>query len=200
MKRAARSATVWILLLFLSAPVWAQRRHDPLTDAEVDQLREFAQEPENRMKLYIKFTKARMEMIEHMRTDPKLMGEKGEEMRTVLEDLANLVDETDDNLDQFNGRSQDLRKPLKLIIEMDSDFQVKLAELKRTSTQQQLRGYGFALETALDSVNESADSARAMLADQLVKRGKPKDNPKGDKDDKPVKGHDDGVKAPCSPC
>jgi len=200
MKRTARSATIWIILLFLSAPMWAQRRHDPLTDAEVDQLREFAQEPENRMKLYIKFTKARMEMIQHMRTDPKLMGEKGEEMRSVLEDLANLVDETDANLDQFNGRSQDLRKPLKLIIEMDSDFQVKLAELKRTSSQQQLRGYGFALETALDSVNESADSARAMLADQLVKRGKPKDNPKGDKDDKPVKGHDDAVKAPCSPC
>ena len=77
MKRAVRSATGWILLLFLSAPVWAQRRHDPLTDAEIDQLREFAQEPENRMKLYIKFTKARMEMIQHMRTDPKLMGDQG---------------------------------------------------------------------------------------------------------------------------
>lgn len=200
MKQAARGATVWILLLGLGAPLWAQRRHDPLNDAEVDQLREFAQEPENRMKLFVRFTKARMEMIQHMRGDPELMGERGEQMRSLLEDLASLVDETDDNLDQFNGRSQDLRKPLKLIIEMDSDFQVKLAELKRTSTREQLRQYGFALESAIDSVNESADSARAMLADQLAKRGKPRENQKGDKDAKPVKTHEDGVKAPCSPC
>jgi TolA-binding protein len=187
-------------LLFLGAPLWAQRKHDPLNDSEIDQLRETAQEPDRRMKLYIKFARARMEMLQQMRTDPKLMGDNGSEVRTVLEDLATLVDETDDNLDQFNGRSQDLRKPLKMIVEMDSDFQVKLAELKRTSTAEQLRGYGFALESAIDSVNESADSARAMLADQLVKRGKPKDNPKEDKDDKPSKNHDDGVKAPCSPC
>lgn len=200
MKRATRSLTAWILLVFLSAPLWAQRRHDPLSDKEIDDLRETAQEPDKRMKLYVNFTKARMEMIQHMRTDPKLMGEKGEEMNSLLNDLATLVDETDENLDQFNGRSQDLRKPLKLIIEMDSDLQVKLAELKRTSTEQQLRQYGFALENALDSVNESADSARAMLADQVGKRGKAKDDPKYEKDDKPVKGHDDGVKAPCSPC
>ena len=200
MKRATRSLTAWILLVFLSASLWAQRRHDPLNDKEIDQLRETAQEPEKRMKLYVHFTKARMDLIQQMRTDPKLMGEKGEEMNSLLNDLATLVDETDDNLDQFNGRSQDLRKPLKLIIEMDSDFQVKLAELKRTSTEQQIRLYGFALENALDSVNESADSARAMLADQVVKRGKAKDDPKYEKDDKPAKGHDDGVKAPCSPC
>jgi hypothetical protein len=201
MKRFARNASIWILLLFLGAPLFAQRRHDPLNDAEIDQLRETAQEPDKRMKLYVNYAKARMAMLEHMRTDPKLMGENGSEMRTILEDLATLVDEADDNLDQFNGRSEDLRKPLKLIIEMDSDFQVKLAELKRTSTEQQLRGYGFALDSAIDSVNESADSARAMMADQVVKRGKAKDDPKADKEaDKPGKGHDDGVKAPCSPC
>lgn len=199
MRLALRLATVWALAFFLCVPLLAQRKHDPLNDKEIDDLRETAQEPEKRMKLYVGYAKARMEMIQHMRTDPKLMGEHGEEMRSVLEDLATLVDETDDNLDQFNGRSQDLRKPLKLIVEMDSEFQLKLTELKRTSTQEQLRNYGFALESALDSVNESADSARAMLADQVAKRGKAKEE-KGDKDEK-VKIKDDGsVKAPCSPC
>jgi hypothetical protein len=198
MKSLVRIAIAWTLCLSLGAPLLAQRKHDPLNDKEVDELREMAQEPEKRMKLYITYAKTRMEMIEHMRTDPKLMGEKGEEMRTLLEDLATLVDETDDNLDQFNGRSQDLRKPLKKIVEMDSDFQVKLAELKRTSSQEQLRNYGFALDSAIDSVNESADSARAMLADQVAKRGQAKED-KNDKDEK-VKVPDSGVKAPCSPC
>ena len=129
MTLSTRMVFICTLLLSLSLPLLSQRRHDPLNDAEVDQIRETAQEPEKRMKLYVGFAKVRMEMVQHMRTDPKLMGDKFSEMRTVLEDLATLVDETDDNLDQFNGRSEDLRKPLKTIIEMDSDFQVKLAEL-----------------------------------------------------------------------
>ncbi len=203
MIRTTSRAFVFVLLLSFLGTAWAQRRRDPLNDKEVDQLRETAQEPEKRMKLYIGFAKARMEMIEHMRTDPNLMGEDGSEMRARLEDLAALVDEIDDNLDQFNEHSQDLRKPLKTVVEMNSDFQVKLTELKRTSTQAQLRGYGFALDSAIDSVGESADSARAMLQDQLAKRGKPKENPKEDKEekqDKPCKGRDDEIKPPCSPC
>ncbi len=196
-----RAITVWTVLFLLTTPMWAQRRHDPLNDKEIDQLRETAQEPDQRMKLYVGFAKARMEMIEHMRTDPKLMGENYSEMRGLLEDLATLVDETDDNLDQYNSRSDDLRKPLKLIVQMDSEFQVKLEELKRTSTPEQLRSYGFALESAMDSVNESADSARAMLQDQVEKRGKPKES-KEDKEEKPSKKKhsDDEVKPPCSPC
>jgi septal ring factor EnvC (AmiA/AmiB activator) len=201
MTKTMRHAVVFFALLFLLGSGWAQRHHDPLNDSEVDQLRETAQEPAKRMKLYVGFAKARMEMIHHLRTDPALMGKDDEEMRSRLEDLASLVDEIDDNLDEYNGKSQDLRKPLKQVVEMDSDFQVKLTELKRTSTEAQLRNYGFALEDAMDSVNESADSARAMLQDQVSKRGKPKENEKEDKEDnKKPKGHDDEVKAPCSPC
>ncbi len=200
-----RTFITLMLLSFLGTALTAlaQRHRDPLNDDEINQLREAAQEPDKRMKLYIGFAKSRMEMIQHMRTDPKLMGENDSEMVARLQDIATLVDEIDDNLDEYNEKTQDLRKPLKSIIEMDSDFQVKLTELKRTSSPDQLRNYGIALEDAADSVSESADSARAMLEDQLAKRGKPKDNPKEDKEDsKKRKGHDDGdeVKPPCSPC
>jgi hypothetical protein len=194
-----------MLLSFLGTGITAlaQRHRDPLNDDEVNQLREAAQEPEKRVKLYVGFAKTRMEMIEHMRTDPKLMGENDSELSARLQDLATLVDEIDDNLDDYNDKTQDLRKPLKSVIEMDSDFQVKLTELKRTSTPEQLRNYGIALEDATDSVSESADSARAMLQDQLAKRGNVKEDAKKDKEEKKKsKGRDDSdeVKAPCSPC
>lgn len=206
MTRITHRAFLFLMLLsFLGTGLTAlaQRHRDPLNDDEVNQLREAAQEPDKRMKLYIGFAKSRMEMIQHMRTDSKLMGENDSGMVARLQDIATLVDEIDDNLDEYNEKTQDLRKPLKSIIEMDSDFQVKLTELKRTSTPEQLRNYGIALEDATDSVSESADSARAMLEDQLAKRGKPTDNPKEDKEDtRKRKGHDDGdeVKPPCSPC
>jgi len=204
MTRASRYAAVVLALFAFVLPTLAQKHRDPLNDKEIDELRETAQEPAKRMKLLAGYAKARMEMIEHMRTDPKLAGENGEEIRKLLEDFAYLIDEIDNNLDMYNQRTEDLRRPLKTIVEMDSDFQLKLRTIKETSSAAELRNIGFSLENATDSVNESADSARAMLADQVAKRGKPKDNDKEDKEDKKKdkKGHDDGpdAKAPCSPC
>ena len=206
MNRIMRRAFLSVLVVCFAGTglsVLAQRHRDPLNDSEVNQLREAAQEPEKRIKLYIGFAKSRMEMIEHMRTDPKLMGENDSEMADRLQDIATLVDEIDDNLDDYNDKSQDLRKPLKSIIEMDSDFNLKLTELKRTSTPDQLRNYGIALEDATESVSESADSARALLADQLTNRGNVKEDAKKDKEDKKKdknKDDSDEVKPPCSPC
>ncbi len=200
MKRILSWAAVVFLLAGVMLPVLAQRHRDPLTDKEVDDLREAAQDAPKRMKLLTGYAKARMEMLEHLRSDPKLSAGNGEKIRQLLEDIASLVDEVDDNLDMFNTRSEDLRKPLKAVIEMDSDFQLKLRTLKETSSAADLKMYGFALENATDSVNESGDSARAMLQDQIAKRGKAKEGPEKEEKKPKDQPHDDEVKAPCSPC
>lgn len=202
MKPRARCGLVILLLAAFTLHGMAQRRHDPLNEKEIDELRDTAQEPAKRMKLMIGFANARMEMIEHMRTDPSLAGENGSGIRKLLDDVANLVDEIDDNLDMYNQRTEDLRKPLKSIIEMDSNFQLKLRAIKESSSAAELRNFGFEIENAMDSVNESADSARAMLADQVSKRGKAKEGKEDKEDAKPKKGHDDDSqpKPPCSPC
>lgn len=192
MSRSVRSAIAAFCLLLVALPLMAQRGRDPLNDKEIDELREAAQDAPKRMKLLVSYAKARMDMLEHVRSDPKLAGEHGEGIRKLLEDVAALVDEIDDNLDMYNQRTEDLRKPLKAIIEMDSDFQLKLRTMKETSSEAELRNIGFAIENTTDSVNESADSARAMLADQVAKRGKAKDD-KDDKEDekKKKKSHGD---------
>src|SRR5205809_390923 len=68
--------TRWIftslLLPALISPAWSQRRRDPLTRLEVDQLRDTAWEPELRLKLYIKFARARLAAVEQVRSDPKV--------------------------------------------------------------------------------------------------------------------------------
>lgn len=202
MKLRIRCGLIVLLLVAFTLPGMAQRRHDPLNEKEIDGLRDTAQEPAKRIKLMIGYANARMEMIEHMRTDRNLAGENGSGIRKLLDDVANLVDEIDDNLDMYNQRTEDLRKPLKSIIEMDSDFQLKLRTIKESSSAAELRNFGIELENAMDSVNESADSARAMLADQVSKRGKAKERKDDKEDSKPKKGHDDDSqpKPPCSPC
>ncbi len=200
MKVGSRLAVICTLILVSVALASAQKnRRDPLTDSEVDQLRETAQDAPKRMKLLVGFAKARMQMIDQMRADPTVAGKNDEQLRKAIEDLGSIVDEIDDNLDMYNGRSEDLRKPLKTIIEMDSDFQLKLRALKETSSEAQLKNYGFALESTTDAVNESADSARAMMEDQLAKRGKVKESNKPEKEEKQKPSGPD-IKPPCSPC
>jgi hypothetical protein len=173
-----RSLVLIAVLIVTSAPLWSQiHDRDPLTDAEVDQLRETAIEPEKRLKLMVEFTKARMTSLEQVRTDPKAK-DRGKRMHDLLEDISTLVDEIDDNVDDYNERSADLRKPLKQVVEMDSDFQTKLHELKNTENDpkniDEASDYKFALDDAIESIDQSATANRKLLDEQNVKFAKKK--------------------------
>ncbi len=172
-----KRASIWLFVfcVLITTFASAQRRRDPLNEKESDQLRETAVEPLKRMRLLIGFARTRMDTIQQMRANTKLLGPEGsEQIRKLLEDIAAIVDETDENFTTYNGKSSDLRKPLHQMVETDTDFQLRLRTLKETSSPEELRTYGFALETAIDSVNASADSARAMLDEQNASRGKEK--------------------------
>jgi hypothetical protein len=71
---------------------------------------------------------------------------------------------------------------------------LKLRAIKDTTSDAQKKLYSFAVENAMESVNSSADSARAMLDDQNAKKGKekvdksdPDESAKKDKKDKKQK-------------
>jgi hypothetical protein len=167
-----RNATMLVIAIVLVATMHAGKvRRDPLTDPETDQLREVAQEPPKRLKLYIKFARARMTAIEQLRADPKFAADRGRQIHDLLEDFTNIVDEIDENVDNYHERSADLRKPLKELIEADSDWQLRLRTLKEAPTAdpnaaKEARQYYFALETAIDSVNSSGENARKILDEQ----------------------------------
>lgn len=174
-----RSFAYLAIALLTSFPVWTQvHEHDPLTDKEVDQLRESAIEPEKRLKLYVEFTRARMTAIDQLRSDPKLAKDRGKRTHDLLEDIATLVDEIDDNVENYDERSADLRKPLKEVVQMDSEFQLKLRELKAAAEDpknaSEASEYGFAVQDAIDSVNTSSESTRKLLEEQNVKFAKKK--------------------------
>ncbi|HWC17694.1 MAG TPA: hypothetical protein VG498_11810, partial [Terriglobales bacterium] len=101
-----------VITLAFSLPLLSQvHDRDPLNDKEVDQLRETAIEPEKRLKLMVEFTKARMLAIDQLRSDPKMAKDRGKRIHDLLEDVTTLVDEIDDNVDDYNQREADLRKP-----------------------------------------------------------------------------------------
>ena len=167
-----RTLIVWAVVAALALNTYAGKvRRDPLNDAETDQLREQALEPPKRLKLYITFAGARMAAIEQMRTDPKLVADRARQVHDLLEDFTNIVDEIDANVDMYHERGSDLRKPLKELIEADSDWQLRLRTLKEApvsdpAAAKEARQYYFALESAIDSVDSSGENARQVLEEQ----------------------------------
>lgn len=170
MKTAAKLLLLTFALGMFAAPSFAARR-DPLTKAEIDQLRDVAQDAPERIKLYVKFVKARFGLLDQLRTDPRFAADRPEQMHDLLEDVTTLVDEMDDNIDTYAGRKSDMRKALKEVIELDSDMQLKLRALKQTATtdpvaMKESKSYGFVLDNAIEAVNASLDNARKTMDEQ----------------------------------
>ena len=164
---ARRSAVLGLIFCLAAGLLSASRRRDPLTDTEVDQLREAAQAPDVRLRLYVKFTRARMVVIEQLRGDPKLAENRGKRIHDLLEDLSLLEGELNDNMSNYAG--YDVRKALKEIVELDAELQLKLRSLKEASDDAAVKesgDYRFALQDTIESVNDNADSAREMLDEQ----------------------------------
>src|SRR5437868_7047806 len=153
-----------VLLLAVSAFASGNHRRDPLTDAEADQIREASDSPPKRFHLFITFAKARLTAIDQLRADPKLAQGRGQQIHDLLEDFLALVDETEDNLDDYREKKADLIKPLTELVEAESDWKLKLRSLKETAGAD-AKDYDFVLQNAIEAVNESSDSARKELED-----------------------------------
>lgn len=162
----SRWQTVLGLLFLLTLPVCAQKKNDPLNPLEIDQLRDAMLEPEERLKLYVKFTRDRMAKLEEMRSNPKTT-ERGLQTHDMLQDFLTLYDELNDNIDMYVGRKNDIRKPMKVVIEADTEFQSKLRALKDAASAKSLESkqFEFLLTDALDTVDTSADDHRKTLAE-----------------------------------
>lgn len=172
---------VVLLLLLLSLAAGAKRR-DPLTEAETDQLREAAMDPYNRIKLLIKFTEARLVAIDQVRIDPKLANDRGKQIHDLLEDFTSLIDEINDNLDQYEGRPlnkesvKQYHKGLKELIEADARFDLKLRTLKSATetdpvTRKEAPDFRFVLQDAQEALKSNADMAREYIETTHEEKG-----------------------------
>ena len=155
-----------LVLLVLAVTLVAQHRmgRDPLAPAEADKLRDTAMQPNLRLKLYVEFARARMTSIDQLLADPKVKN-KSEQLHDLLEDFSTLIDEIADNVEMFHDQHWDIRKSLKLVIEGDSEFQLKLRTLAE-STSADAESYKFVVKDALESLNTNADDARHAMQEQ----------------------------------
>lgn len=166
---SACSRVVSIAAMLLLGGSWAlgQRHRDPLTQAEIDQVRDASWEPTQRLSLYVQFARTRLVRLEQIRSDPKTK-DRAQQTHDLLDDFQLLYDELNDNIDTYVDRNDDIRKPLKLIIAADMEFQAKLRALQEAADvpRSESSVYEFVLSNALDTVDISAEDHRKLLEDQ----------------------------------
>ncbi len=149
--------------------VTAQER-EPLNDNEIGELREAAQEPLKRLRLYVSFSGSRLLDIDNLQGKNNVP-DRGQHIHDLLQDFSTLIDEMDDNIDEYATRGQDMRKALPEVIKAETDYQTRLRTLQQTAMNdpkaaQEYRAYNFALEDAMESVRGSLEDAQKTLADQ----------------------------------
>jgi hypothetical protein len=159
---------VLLVAFVLAGPVmFAQKHRDPLTQPEIGKIRDTSWEPRLRLPLYVEFARARMVKLEEIRSDPKTTN-RAKQTHDLLDDFQLLYDELNDNIDTYVDRHDDIRKPLKLVIEADGEFQAKLRGLKDAADvpAAEAQQYEFVLNNALETVDSSAEDHKKLLQDQ----------------------------------
>lgn len=155
------------IVLLLVPVLFAQRHRDPLSQAEIDQVRDTSWEPKMRLPLYVQFARTRLDKLDQVRTDPKVK-DRGKQTHDLLDDFQLLYDELNDNIDTYVDRHDDIRKPLKSIIEADTEFQAKLRGLKDAANvpPAEAQQYEFVLNNVIETVDSSAEDHRKLLTEQ----------------------------------
>jgi hypothetical protein len=136
-----------------------QRPKDPLTPDQEEQVRAVADQPDERVKLYIKFIEERTEAIHHAVVRP-VTQHPGVVIHDRLEVFTRLVDELQDNLDAYDESHSDVRKSLKLLLDHSAKWNAVLEEPPGSPE------YDFARKSATDAVASTNEAATALLKSQ----------------------------------
>jgi hypothetical protein len=156
----SRLAIVCVAIsLFSILSAQAQRSRDPLTPDQEEQVRAVADQPDERVKLYIKFIEERTEAIHRAVVRP-VTQHPGVVIHDHLEDFTRLVDELQDNLDAYDESHSDVRKSLKLLLEHEPKWTAVLEEPPGSPE------YDFARKSATDAVASTDEAANALLKSQ----------------------------------
>ena len=160
------SACFLVAFLLVITTHAAGQKRDPLNDKEIDEMRETADFPDKRLEALVQFTRARVTKIEQLQSNAKAAKDRPMQIHDLLEDFTSLMDEIEDNIDMYGSHKADMRRGLTLLIEGDSEWQLKLRRLKEQAPPEELDQYSFVLTNAIEAASDIADDARKELQEQ----------------------------------
>jgi hypothetical protein len=115
--RLNRTVILFLIVLAVAGRTPAQKeQRQPLTEAQIEKIREAGIDPDQRIELYTKFLDEHAETVKSL-TNRRQSVARGKRIDDELLDLTALMDELGANLDQYSERKADMRNALKKLNE-----------------------------------------------------------------------------------
>jgi hypothetical protein len=155
-----RCVTAILVCLSFAAPLLAQKeKREPLTDDQVEKIREAGLAPNERVNLYAKFLNEHAAVIKGLASRAKSAA-RARRLDDELQDFTALMDELGSNLDVFSERHADIRKALKPLNEAIPRWLGMLRALAGET------GFDLSRKEAIESGQDLADQATRLLTEQ----------------------------------
>lgn len=161
MSRRIAVLSLVLLLAGFIPRLCAQDQTDTLSPNEVQQIRNSAMYPNDRIKFFLKFTQERVDTLKHLADDDSAE-HRLTRISDKLQEFTSLCDEMQDNIDSYGARHADIRKALKRVVAQSEKWPGVLRSLPRN------KDYDFSVDTALDSAQSAAQDAKQLLGRQEV--------------------------------
>jgi ABC-type transporter Mla subunit MlaD len=157
MKRTVAITGVWMVLAV--SPLFGQSKKDPLTEQQIEDVREAGDQPVQRIKLFVGYVEERSNGIHTLNKEAGAQN-KTARLHNLLDEFTRLSDDLEDNMDNFNDEHADLRKELKEVVDKSTQWGTVLNEPPPSNQ------YDFVRKTALEANQSVHDAAVQMLADE----------------------------------
>ena len=150
------------VLLALTLPLHAQQRDDnAMSEGEIEQLRESAYFPSDRILVFIKLLDARNKRIQDLFAHPRKPGRE-QDAHDLLEQFTSIADELNDNLDDYGPHHKDLRKVLPKLIDATERWASNIKQPPENPL------YDLSRKLALESIRDIREEATRLVEDQKV--------------------------------
>ena len=147
------------VLLALTLPLHAQREDNAMSEGEIEQLRESAYFPSDRILVFIKLLDARNKKIQDLYAHPRKPGRE-QDTHDLLEQFTNIADELNDNLDDYGPHHKDLRKVLPKLLDATERWASNIKQPPENAV------YDLSRKLALEAIRDIREEATHLVEDQ----------------------------------
>ena len=168
-----RFAALLTLALWCFPPVACAQRHSTaMSEKEEDEVRDAAIDPAARILVYQSIVETRIKRIQAVLSNTRAQGRR-EDIRENMDEVAGLMDELQDNLEEYDHAHRDLRKPLPKLLDATLRWE---SVLKQPAEDE---SYSLTRKLALEAVADVKKELQEMIPEQQAyfKAHPPSKNP-----------------------